>query len=154
MVRLFWCGDCFQKNLKIGAPCAVFLQGSHAFYTQIYYTFARVNKKWLRYVLITAMSPFPFKTIAAATGCQGHRKSKIETWYAIRSMSLSLQMRRRGVSYKEDIREQPTSRNLSATATRVHQCTCPAAASRKYFPAFHTSPHLTSTHLTPDYVKI
>jgi hypothetical protein len=34
---------------------------------------------------------------------------------------------------KEDIKEQPTSRNLSATATRVLQCTCPVAASRKYF---------------------
>jgi hypothetical protein len=36
---------------------------------------------------------------------------------------------------KEDIREQPTSRNLSATATRVLQCTCPVAAPRKYFSA-------------------
>jgi hypothetical protein len=34
---------------------------------------------------------------------------------------------------KEDIKEQPTSRNLSVTATRVLQCTCPVAASRKYF---------------------
>jgi hypothetical protein len=50
-------------------------------------------------------------------------------------------------------KEQPSYRNLSATATRVLQCTCPVAASRKYFSAFHTSPHLTSTHLTPDYVN-
>jgi hypothetical protein len=47
---------------------------------------------------------------------------------------------------KEDIKEQPTSRNLSATATRVLQCTCPVAASRKYFSAIHTSPHLNSRH--------
>jgi hypothetical protein len=33
------------------------------------------------------------------------------------------------VPIKEDIKEQPTSRNLSATATRVLQCTCPVAAS-------------------------
>ncbi len=44
---------------------------------------------------------------------------------------------------KEVIKEQPTSRNLSATATRVLQCTCPVAASRKDFSAFHTSPLLT-----------
>jgi hypothetical protein len=49
--------------------------------------------------------------------------------------------------------EQPTSRNLSATAARVLQCTCPVAASQKYFSAIHTSPHLTSTNLTPDYVN-
>ena len=36
---------------------------------------------------------------------------------------------------KEDIKEQPTSRNLSATATRVLKCTCPVVASRKYFSA-------------------
>jgi hypothetical protein len=46
--------------------------------------------------------------------------------------------------FKEDIKEQPTSRNLSATATRVLQCTCPVAASWKYFSAIHTSPQLTS----------
>jgi hypothetical protein len=49
---------------------------------------------------------------------------------------------RRGI--KEDIKEQPTSRNLSATATRVLQCTFPVAASQKYFSAIHTSPQLTS----------
>jgi hypothetical protein len=54
---------------------------------------------------------------------------------------------------KEVNKEQPSYRNLSATATRVHQCTCPVAASRKYFSAIHTSPHLTSTHLTSDYVN-
>jgi hypothetical protein len=32
---------------------------------------------------------------------------------------------------KEDIEEQPTPRNLSATAARVLQCTCLVAASRK-----------------------
>ncbi len=32
---------------------------------------------------------------------------------------------------KEVIKEQPSSRNLSATATRVLQCTCLVAASRK-----------------------
>ncbi len=32
---------------------------------------------------------------------------------------------------KEVIKEQPSSRNLSATAARVLQCTCPVAASRK-----------------------
>jgi hypothetical protein len=48
---------------------------------------------------------------------------------------------------KEVIKEQPTSRNLSATATRVLQCTCPVAASRKDFSAFHTSPHLTPYHV-------
>jgi hypothetical protein len=52
-------------------------------------------------------------------------------------------VRFRCVPHKEDIEEQPTSRNLSATATRVLQCTCPVAASRKDFSAFHTSPHLT-----------
>jgi len=36
---------------------------------------------------------------------------------------------------KEDFKEQPTPRNLSATARRVLQCTCPVAASRKYFSA-------------------
>jgi hypothetical protein len=54
---------------------------------------------------------------------------------------------------KEDIKEQPTSRNLSAIATRVLQCTFPVAGSRKYFSAIHTTPHLTSTHLTTDYVN-
>ncbi len=54
---------------------------------------------------------------------------------------------------KEVNKEQPSYRNLSATATRVLQCTCPVAASRKYFSAIHTSPHLTSTHLTPDYAN-
>jgi hypothetical protein len=54
---------------------------------------------------------------------------------------------------KEVNKEQPSYRNLSATARRVLQCTCPVAASRKYFSAIHTSPHLTSTHLTPDYVN-
>jgi hypothetical protein len=44
---------------------------------------------------------------------------------------------------KEDIKEQPTSRNLSATATRVLQCTCPVAASRKYFRIF--SPYRDSS---------
>jgi hypothetical protein len=39
-----------------------------------------------------------------------------------------------GVS-KEDIKEQPTPRNLSATARRVLRCTWPIAASRKYFSA-------------------
>jgi hypothetical protein len=57
------------------------------------------------------------------------------------------------VPLKEDIKEQPTSRNLSATATRVLQCTCPVAASQKYFSAIHTSPHLTSTHLTFAFVN-
>jgi hypothetical protein len=56
-------------------------------------------------------------------------------------------------SAKEVNKEQPSYRNLSATATRVLQCTCPVAASRKYFSAIHTSPHLTSTHLTPDYAN-
>jgi hypothetical protein len=36
---------------------------------------------------------------------------------------------------KEDIKEQPTPRNLSATARRVLQCTWSVAASRKYFSA-------------------
>jgi hypothetical protein len=49
--------------------------------------------------------------------------------------------------------DQPTSRNLSATATRVLQCTCPVAASRKYFSAIHTSPQLTSSHLTLAFVN-
>ncbi len=35
------------------------------------------------------------------------------------------------VATKEVIKEQPSSRNLSATATRVLQCTCLVAASRK-----------------------
>jgi hypothetical protein len=54
---------------------------------------------------------------------------------------------------EEVTKEQPSYRNLSATATRVLQCTCPVAASRKYFSVIHTSPHLTSTHLTPDYAN-
>jgi hypothetical protein len=40
---------------------------------------------------------------------------------------------------KEVNKEQPSYRNLSATATRVPQCTCPVAASRKDFSAIHTS---------------
>jgi hypothetical protein len=50
---------------------------------------------------------------------------------------------------KEVNKEQPSYINLSANATRVLQCTCPVAASWKYFSAIHTStspPHLTSTH--------
>ncbi len=43
---------------------------------------------------------------------------------------------------KEDIKEQPNPRNLSATAKRVLQCTCPVAASRKDFSAIPNSPHL------------
>ncbi len=54
---------------------------------------------------------------------------------------------------KEVNKEQPSYRNLSATATRVLQCTCPVAASWKYFSAIHPTPHLTSTHLSPDYVN-
>ncbi len=42
------------------------------------------------------------------------------------------------VNTKEDIKEQPTSRNLSATATRVLQCTWPFAASLKDFSAIDT----------------
>ncbi len=57
------------------------------------------------------------------------------------------------VPTKEVNKEQPSYRNLSATATRVLQCTFPVPASRKYFSAINTSPHLTSTHLTPDYVN-
>jgi hypothetical protein len=49
-------------------------------------------------------------------------------------------------------REQPTSRKLSAPATRVLQCTCLVAASRKDFSAIHTSPHLTLYVLTPNHV--
>jgi hypothetical protein len=56
-------------------------------------------------------------------------------------------------SIKEVNKEQPSYRNLSATATRVLQCTWPVAASWKYFSAIHPTPHLTSTHLTPDYVN-
>ncbi len=59
----------------------------------------------------------------------------------------------RTVTTKEVNKEQPSYRNLSGTATRVLQCTCSVAASRKYFSAIHTSPHLTSTHLTPDYAN-
>ncbi len=56
---------------------------------------------------------------------------------------------------KEDIKEQPTSRNLSATATRVLQCTFPVAASRKDFSAINTSPHLKPhLTLTPNHVNI
>ncbi len=53
-------------------------RGRMYFTNSIYNTFARVNQKWLRYVVITAMSPFPSKTLATATGCKGHRKSKIQ----------------------------------------------------------------------------
>jgi hypothetical protein len=51
---------------------------------------------------------------------------------------------------KEVNKEQPSYINLSATATRVLQCTCPVAASWKYFSAIHTStsPHLNSLTLT------
>jgi hypothetical protein len=48
---------------------------------------------------------------------------------------------------KEDIKEQPASRNLSATATRVLQCTFSVAASRKDFSAINTSPHTTPNHV-------
>ncbi len=54
---------------------------------------------------------------------------------------------------KEVNKEQPSSRNLSATATRVLQCTCPVAASWKYFLAIHASTHLTSTHPTLSFVN-
>jgi hypothetical protein len=37
----------------------------------------------------------------------------------------------KSVYSKEVNKEQPSYRNLSATATRVLQCTCPVAASRK-----------------------
>ena len=52
--------------------------------------------------------------------------------------------------HKEVDKEQPSYINLSATATRVPQCTCPVAASWKYFSAVHTttSPHLNSLTLT------
>ncbi len=74
--------------------------------------------------------------------------------YLIRSEITSLFVRS-NVSFnfhlffsKEVIKEQPTSRNLSATAARVPQCTrtrtCPVAASRIYSSAIHTSHHLTS----------
>jgi hypothetical protein len=52
---------------------------------------------------------------------------------------------------KEVNKEQPSFRNLSATATRVRQCTCPVAASRKDFSAIHTSPQ---TILDKKYNKI
>jgi hypothetical protein len=57
------------------------------------------------------------------------------------------------VQTKEVNKEQPSYRNLSDTARRVLQSTYPVAASRQYFSANHTSPHLTSTHITPDYVN-
>jgi hypothetical protein len=38
-----------------------------------------------------------------------------------------------GVGSKEGKKEQPSYRNLSATAQRVLLCTCPVAASRKDF---------------------
>jgi hypothetical protein len=47
--------------------------------------------------------------------------------------------RQEEVVTKEVNKEQPSYRNLSATATRVPQCTCPVAASRKDFSAIHTS---------------
>ncbi len=54
------------------------------------------------------------------------------------------------IRIKEVNKEQPSYLNLSATATRVLQCTCPVAASWKYFSAIHTStsPHLNSLTLT------
>jgi hypothetical protein len=51
------------------------------------------------------------------------------------SRSKDLRLNTSAVSSREDIEEQPTPRNLSATATRVLQCTSPVAASRKYFSA-------------------
>ncbi len=64
--------------------------------------------------------------------------------YFTRSHDFYLPLRRlergSGVSTKEVNKEQPSYRNLSATATRVPQCTCPVAASRKDFSAIHTSP--------------
>jgi hypothetical protein len=62
-------------------------------------------------------------------------------WPVSYQMSVTFE---KGVWGKEDIKEQPTSRNLSATAARVLQCTCPVAASWKYFSDIHTSPQLTS----------
>ncbi len=50
----------------------------------------------------------------------------------------------KSISWDSPFKEQPTSRILSATATRVLQCTFPVAASRKDFSAIHTSPQLTS----------
>ncbi len=50
------------------------------------------------------------------------------------------------VESKEVNKEQPSYTNLSATATRVLQCTCPVADSWKYFSAIHTSPHLNLPH--------
>jgi hypothetical protein len=52
---------------------------------------------------------------------------------------------------KEYIKKQPASRNLSATATRVLQCTCQLQLLGNIFQLF--TPHLTSTHLTPCYVN-
>jgi hypothetical protein len=48
---------------------------------------------------------------------------------------------------KEVIKEQPTSRNLSATATRVLQSTCPVAASQVLGNIFFCYSHLISPHL-------
>jgi hypothetical protein len=47
-----------------------------------------------------------------------------------KSARMSRQVKR-AAQTKEVIKEQPSSRNLSATAARVLQCTCPVAASRK-----------------------
>jgi hypothetical protein len=73
-------------------------------------------------------------------------------WHSLRSFAIS-GPKKVSVFIKEDIKEQPTSRNLSATATRVLQCPCPVEASQKYFSAIHTSPHLSSTHLTLAFVN-
>jgi hypothetical protein len=51
-------------------------------------------------------------------------------------------------------KEQQSYRNLSSTATRVLQCTCLVAASRKYFSAIHTSPQSSDYTLIKKYNKI
>jgi hypothetical protein len=53
---------------------------------------------------------------------------------------------------KEDIREQPTPRNLSATATRVLLCTYMPCCS--FSEIFFSYSHLTSPQLTSQYNNI
>ncbi len=56
------------------------------------------------------------KLSLSGSTCSSAEKSWKGDWYVV---------------VKEVIKEQPSSRNLSATTARVLQCTCPVAASRK-----------------------
>jgi hypothetical protein len=74
--------------------------------------------------------------------CSGHHSSHL--WFTV-EVGRGTAVAAGGGDPKEDIKEQLTSRNLSATAIRVLQCTCPMPMQlqllRNIFQLF--TPHLT-----------